>query len=138
MIAKKFPLRTAVVDDEPTQLKIVSSFLEKDDRVEIYPFTDPADALEKVRTGTIDIVVTDLLMPGMLGDSLLREVKDLRLGVEVILFSKKILEAHMCFLDGARDVLQKPVDPTQLTASIDRCVAHFERWNQVIQEVRSS
>lgn len=45
------------------------------------------EALELLRSRSVDLILTDLLMPGMTGEELAREVKLLRPSLPVMLFS---------------------------------------------------
>lgn len=74
------------VDDERVSLKVRSRVLEKAGH-EVIQADSAAEALEILRSRSVDLVLTDLLMPVMTGAELAREVKKLRPNLPVVLFS---------------------------------------------------
>ena len=74
------------VDDERVSLIVRSRVLEKAG-YEVIPAASGVEALEILRSRRVDLVLTDLLMPGMTGQELAREVKLLKPEIPVVLFS---------------------------------------------------
>ena len=70
--------------------------------------------------GCIDLLVTDLVMPGMNGIELARRVCDSRPGIPVLFMSGYAEDARerLGDLDGGRDFLQKPITPTKLSRKV--------------------
>lgn len=67
----------AVVDDEEMVLTSLRSFLALETEYEVKTFQSPKAALEELREGVLDLIISDYLMPGMNGIELLLEVKKL-------------------------------------------------------------
>jgi PAS domain S-box-containing protein len=67
--------------------------------------------------GCIDLLVTDMVMPGMNGIELARRVCDSRPGTPVLFMSgyAEDAEERLGDLDGRRTFLQKPITPTKLS-----------------------
>jgi PAS domain S-box-containing protein len=67
--------------------------------------------------GCIDLLVTDLVMPGMNGIELARRVCDSRPGISVLFMSGYAEDARerLGDLDEGRTFLQKPITPTKLS-----------------------
>ncbi len=63
-----------VVDDETIQRDIVRDILE-DQGYEVTVFGSGVEALESIKTSPVDVILTDLRMPGMDGVELLRHIK---------------------------------------------------------------
>ncbi len=110
-----------VADDEPMQLKIMVRSLE-DEELEVVPFACGEDLLEGVRRRLPDVIITDLMMPGLSGTELCARIKtDSRtrripvLVVSSINREGDILEA---FKNGAVDYMVKPVRGTELRAKV--------------------
>ena len=61
-----------LVDDEQMVVDSLRSFLELETDFQIQAFTDAAAAVDFADTATVDVVVSDFLMPGMSGLDLLR------------------------------------------------------------------
>ena len=70
--------------------------------------------------GCIDLLVTDLVMPGMNGIELARRVRDSRPGIPVLFMSGYADDAkeRLGDLDDGRDFLQKPITPTKLSRKV--------------------
>jgi two-component system response regulator CpxR len=84
------PKRTILcVDDNEQSLSIRKVMLETHG-YRVLTRTDAASALEVFKQGGIDLVLTDLVMPGMDGTELVAQVKALSPQTPAILFSGKI------------------------------------------------
>jgi PAS domain S-box-containing protein len=70
--------------------------------------------------GRIDLLVTDLVMPGMNGIELARIVCDSRPGIPVLFMSGYSEDAkeRLGYLDEGRAFLQKPITPTKLARKV--------------------
>ena len=68
-------LRFLVVDDFSTMRRIVRNLLKEIGHTNIEEAEDGQVALNKLRAGTFDFVVSDLNMPNMNGFELLREIR---------------------------------------------------------------
>ncbi len=63
-----------LVDDEPMVTQVLASFLDLETEYEVITCSSGAEALERLSSGPVDVVVSDFLMPGMNGLELLAEV----------------------------------------------------------------
>ncbi len=80
--------------------------------------------VERMKRGTFDVVVADLLMPGLDGMSLLRQIRTQRPSQPIIVVSAcHSVGDFLSFMrEGVSDVLQKPVDADSLTRAVRRAV----------------
>jgi CheY-like chemotaxis protein len=69
-------IEVLLVDEDPDVLDIVSTFLEREGDLAVTTQTDPETALEDVRTGGYDAIVSDYTMPRMDGLELCRAIRD--------------------------------------------------------------
>jgi len=113
-----------LVDDEPGMLRYIKTLLEVDDhRVETASTGE--EALEKVQKGlSPDLVLLDLLMPGIDGLETLESLRKLHPGAKVVMLScvndtKKVVQAIRL---GATDYITKPFQKAELDAVIDQCL----------------
>ena len=113
-----------LVDDEPGMLRYIKTLLEVDDhRVETA--TTGEEALERVQKGLApDLVLLDLLMPGIDGLETLESIRKLQPGAKVVMLScvndtKKVVQAIRL---GATDYITKPFQKAELDAVIDQCL----------------
>ena len=92
-------------------------------------------ALEAMRSGTVDAVLTDLMMPGMSGMELLAEVKRSWPMTQVIMMTghgtvERAVEAMRL---GAHDFVIKPIAKAELLAILDRALRERALHEQVAQ-----
>ena len=83
-----------------------------------------AEALEILRTESIDLVTVDLNMPGMKGDELMRTVRSEFPQTEIIIITGcgSVETAVEGIRHGVFDYLTKPFDVVQVTASVERAL----------------
>lgn len=66
-----------IVDDEEMVLSSISSFLELETSYEIITFTSAEKALKYAKENTVDLVISDYLMPNMNGLEFLTKMKEI-------------------------------------------------------------
>ena len=103
------PLVLIVDDERPNLESLERIFAREGWRVTLA--ASGQEALEAVRRDRPDVVVTDLMMPGMGGGELLRAVKAIAPEIEVILVTAfgTVEGAVAAMKDGAYDFITKPV-----------------------------
>ncbi len=103
--------RIVVVDDEAAQRDILGGFLRKQG-YEVRDAASAPAALALLRGETVDLLLTDVKMPGMSGLDLLREARALNPELPVVVLTAygSIEDAVAAMRDGAVDYLTKPVD----------------------------
>ena len=112
------------VDDDPTSLDLVAATLEQED-LDIVTETDPHRALRLIQSRRPDIVISDLMMPGMTGTELLSEIVRVDPTIEVLLLTAHYsTEAAVeAIQKGAADYLNKPVDTRRLRERVGQLIA---------------
>ena len=126
--------RILVVDDSPTIRKVVASILE-DNGYETVTAENGEDGLDKLHDGSVDLVLTDFVMPKMNGYQFCREVRaDEQLkALPIVLMSAKGDKIRGQFVDqtGAVDAITKPFDPMGLIAVVEGALTkHEEGWQR--------
>ncbi|MEW6670957.1 MAG: response regulator [Thermodesulfobacteriota bacterium] len=108
-----------LVDDEKTMVKYLSKHLIKKG-FDIRVAYNGLDALELVKTADFDVVLLDVLMPGMNGIDTLKEIKKIKPWTEVIMLTGHAsVEAGIEGMKaGAFNYIMKPFDPNELVAEI--------------------
>src|SRR5437868_3342338 len=120
-----------LVDDEPGMLRYIRTLLEVDE-YKVETATTGEEALERVQKGLQpDLVLLDLLMPGIDGLQTLEQLRELRPGVKVVMLScvndtRKVVQAMRL---GAHDYLTKPFQKAELDAVVDQCLGTGEPVN---------
>jgi two-component system, cell cycle response regulator len=119
------PASILVVDDDRVNRMLLSRDLERSGH-RVATAEDGAGALEALRAEPFDVVLLDVLMPGLDGyETLARIEGDERLrNVPVIMVSAldDIESVVRCIEMGAADYLPKPFDPVLLRARINGCL----------------
>jgi response regulator RpfG family c-di-GMP phosphodiesterase len=115
-----------VVDDERGPRESLRMILSGIHKVSIAE--DGAEALEILRTDSIDLVTVDLNMPGMKGDELMRTIRAEFPQAEIIVITGcgSVETAVEGIRHGVFDYLTKPFDVVQVTASVERALARRE------------
>jgi CheY-like chemotaxis protein len=113
--------RILIVDDEPFVRDLLEKVLRRGGH-EVVATANAAEALEKLRTSRFDLVLTDVVMPGMDGFDLLRRVKTSHPEIKVIVLTgyARTQSISDFLLHGADDYLAKPFQVHELVASVDR------------------
>ena len=115
--------RVMVVDDEGPLLELTTDAL-SELGYEAVGYGSARAALEAFRSNSshFEVLITDLRMPGMSGDALIREVRRLRPLLPVILVSGYVGDAGMAPSNSglADDVLTKPLQAIALATSLAR------------------
>jgi putative nucleotidyltransferase with HDIG domain len=114
--------RIIFVDDEPGVLLSYQRMLrDKQDEWDMVFVSNGADALDVLENGQYDVIVADLLMPGMTGIQLLNWVRKLYPGMTRIVLSGNINESteKVCAMI-AHQILSKPCSTQDLKDAITR------------------
>jgi two-component system response regulator HydG len=117
------PPLVLIVDDESSNLESLGKIFEREGwRVALA--TSGAAALEVLRRERVSAVVTDLMMPGMSGEELLRAVKALSPETEVVLMTAygTVETAVAAMKEGAYDFITKPVKRHAIVKSVRRAI----------------
>lgn len=104
-----------VVDDEPDMLSGFASVLKALGYIP-YTFSNPREALDKLRSSDFQMIFCDLQMPEMNGMEFLKEVKRIDPALPIIIFTAygTINRAVEAMKYGAYDFIEKPVDTEKL------------------------
>jgi two-component system, OmpR family, response regulator ResD len=117
-----------VVDDEPTIAEVVARYLERAGyRTAIAH--DGAEALACADRAPPDLVVLDLMLPGVDGLEVLRRLREGPAPPGVILLTAKGEESDRVIglRQGADDYVVKPFSPVELVARVDAVLRRVER-----------
>ncbi|MFL6587886.1 MAG: response regulator [Luteimonas sp.] len=114
--------RILVVDDQPANLRVVSSLLSRHG-YEVQTAPDGAEALAMLEARQPDLLLLDMLMPNMDGFALLAEIKQnpdlLRLPVVFLTVAQDRELLLRAFDAGAVDYVTKPFMPEELLARVN-------------------
>jgi two-component system NarL family response regulator len=114
-------VRVLVVDDHPiVRDGLRSSLLVAPGILLIDVCASGEDALEKIKTEIVDVLLTDLRMSPMSGLTLLKRAKALRSALQVLMFSsyEREEEIYQAYADGAAGYLSKNLSSEELVRAI--------------------
>lgn len=106
-----------VVDDEPGLRALVRVALERE-KFQVDEAADGYECLAKLKRETFQLVILDLMMPGLDGWSVCREIRRDNTEVPIIILSARgeELDRLLGFELGTDDYLVKPFSPRELVA----------------------
>jgi len=125
MVAR--PLRVLVADDNPTARKIIDALLQALGHSATL-VDDGAPAVAAAASGNFDVILMDVMMPGMDGATATRKIRELggrAGGVPVIALTADVLfnRDGKYLSAGMTDCISKPIDVAQLAAALHRAAA---------------
>ncbi len=111
------PKKIMVVDDEPYIARVIKFKLEQEGYI-VISANDGVTGLAKIREEKPDMVLLDVMMPGMTGYEVCQQIKgDAELaGIPVVILTAKGQERDRehGFSMGASDYITKPFSPNRL------------------------
>ena len=115
-----------VVDDEPSISKVVVSYFQKEG-YEVYSAADGPGGLRAARAYRPDLIVLDIMLPGMDGLEVLTQLRR-ESNVYVILLTAKTeeLDRVLGLSIGADDYVTKPFSPRELTARVKAALRRLQ------------
>jgi DNA-binding NarL/FixJ family response regulator len=133
--------RILIVDDEPLNVDYLEQELEGRG-FEIETAATGLGALERIAASPPDLVLLDVMMPGLDGISVLRILKgdpETRLMPVILMTALNAIEDRVRGIEaGADDFLSKPVDDRELLARINTALAFKRAIDDTVDELRST
>jgi DNA-binding NtrC family response regulator len=140
------PANILVVDDEPSTRRYLQTLLEVHEHHKVETVETGSEAVERLnRPPAPDVVMLDLLMPGIDGLQTLERIRQIRPEAKVIMMScvnesKRIVQALRM---GAIDYLTKPFQVADVEAALQHCLgsrdemqaAELPPWTGEVEEL---
>lgn len=115
-----------VVDDEPSIVKLVTAYL-KPEGYEVLTAVDGPSGLRSARAFRPDVVILDIMLPGMDGLDVLQQLRrDSRAYVILLTARTEESDKIIGLSVGADDYMTKPFSPRELTARIKSAVRRLQ------------
>jgi len=130
-----------IVDDEPNYLIVLSELL-KEEGFEVFTALRGEEALKTARETDLDLLITDMMMPGMDGITLLKTIKSSKPDLPVIMVTAygEVDKAVAAMQAGAFNYLTKPFNNDELVLNARKAVEHYSILKENIRlrgEMRS-
>jgi len=110
-----------IIDDSPTEVQVFSSLLEKNG-FRVSSASNAEDGIARVRQERPDLVIMDVIMPGMNGFQATRTLSRdaATANIPIIIVTTKAMQTDRAWglRQGARDFLTKPIDARDLISRI--------------------
>lgn len=114
-----------IADDEAEIRDVLHLYLEKDG-YEVYEAADGIQAMEVLQKGKIDVAILDIMMPGIDGYRVLRNIREDNNIPVIILSAQSSDSAKILGLDlGADDYITKPFVPLEAVARVNSNIRRF-------------
>ncbi len=126
--SKPSPPRLLIVDDDAGQRSLLDSFLASQG-FQTVPVSSGQRALEVLREEKIDMMISDVRMPGLSGLDTLRLARKEHASFPILLVTAyaDIRDAVGAIRDGAVNYLSKPIDLDELLASVRQATGLSQR-----------
>ena len=112
-----------LVDDDAHNLKNLAYFL-RTQGYKVYAASNGSEAAQLLQANEFDLVLSDVIMPGVNGLELLDRVRSLVPELPVLLMSGAPLDQNEILERGAADFIMKPLELNDLLAKLTRALNH--------------
>ena len=135
----KIRVKILAVDDEKdiTDL-IVRYFTFKG--YDIIGINDPSKALQMIEEQNFQIIISDIVMPGMDGLEFLRKIKEYNGGIQVVMITGYVTMHNIltAMRLGAETIFFKPLqDLEKLESTINSCIEKIAMWQEILKKLGS-
>jgi two-component system NtrC family response regulator len=131
-----------IVDDEKNMCRSLEILLTGENNYKVSTIDNAQNALKFIEKNDVDLIITDLTMPGMSGMELLRAVKDNNPAIQVIMMTafSTVQSAIEALKMGAYDYLMKPFSDDDILRSVKKAleVSELKDENLYLKEMLSN
>lgn len=112
------PKNILIADDDQKIVELIGIYL-KNEGYRVQKAFNGADALEAVRNESLDLLVLDVMMPGLDGIEVCKEVRrDSSVPILIVSAKSEDMDKIIGLMTGADDYMGKPFNPLELTARV--------------------
>ena len=126
-----------IIDDEKNYLLIMEAILEEEGYA-VTALSDPIMAMTFLEESEVDVVITDMKMPGMTGQEVLEHVRKHHPHIPVMIMTAfgTIDRAVEAMKSGAFDYITKPFANDEILLSVRKALklSHAEQQNRLLRE----
>ena len=124
-----------MIDDDVKLTSLVSEFL-KEKKYNVIAIHDPKEGLKHIEKNQVDLVILDIMLPGMDGFQVLRAIRE-TLSIPVIMLTARgeVTDRIVGLELGADDYLPKPFEPRELLARIQSILRRSHSNAAIIEKV---
>jgi DNA-binding response OmpR family regulator len=120
-----------IEDEEPIRLALEDDFLQEG--YEVRTASEGNDGLHKAKNPEIDLIILDIMLPGMSGFDICRKLRSMSIQTPIIMLTAKGQEIdRVVGLEiGADDYVTKPFSPRELQARVKSIFRRMESVSEV-------
>lgn len=115
-----------IIDDSPTDIRVFSTLLERAGH-QVIAVSSAEEGIERARAAPPDLIIMDVIMPGMNGFQATRTLTrdPLTAAVPIVMITTKSMETDRVWgmRQGARAFITKPVNEKELLACINELLS---------------
>jgi DNA-binding response OmpR family regulator len=121
-------MKVLIIEDDTAIAEVERDFLEIEGFKVIHE-TDGGKGLERALAGGLDLILLDLMLPGMNGYEICKTIRE-KVDIPILMVTARIedMDKVRGLGLGADDYISKPFSPTELTA---RVKAHINRYKRL-------
>jgi two-component system NtrC family sensor kinase len=114
--------KVLIIDDDPDMRELLREQVLSPQRYEVFEANDGSDGLVKVRECTPELIILDMIMPGLSGKDFLVALRNTGYVGPILMSLKRGNEmmAIDCFRLGATDFLTKPIREAEVLQAVER------------------
>lgn len=131
------PCKVLIVDDEPLNLEVLESFLHGTG-YKIIRAANGEAALNVLDKESIDLILLDIMMPGIDGYGLCKKIKSQErtrfIPVLMVTSLDNKSARVVAVADGADDLITKPVDKKELLVRVNSLINRKSFHEQVVKQ----
>ena len=117
-----------IVEDDTTIHQLLLDILKRHTSYNMVSAYSGTEALLHIQQQTFDLILLDLMLPGLSGEQVLSQIRHNHQGGTIVLSAKSDLEDKVQLLQlGADDYLTKPFHQLELLARIDSVLRRYQR-----------
>ncbi len=126
-------MKVLIIDDEPDIVSLLKHFLSNQNR-EVFTAASGEEGLEMFVKVMPDLLILDIMMPGMNGWEVLEEIRKFS-EVPIIMLTAKdtAMDTAKGLLSGADDYVKKPFDLGEIEARITALMRRYQSGDQPTQ-----
>jgi len=121
-----------IVDDQRISISVISAALEKEGYDNHISCLDERGVLELLGRQEVEIILLDMVMPHISGETLLLQIRDQHPDIPVIMATglRDTPTVVRCMKNGAYDYITKPFDKDLLIAAVKRALDYRDLMRQ--------
>lgn len=134
-------MKILIVDDDPISVKLLQNILVKDGYENIQTCVSGEEALELVKNESPDVVLLDILMPGIKGYEVCKRVRDSEATahIPILMVTGGAADADAAikrsFKSGATDFITKPLRPIEFLARVRSALTIKQKHDLMKEEI---